>query len=79
MALWNDLGYSLSIPANAVYSTGWQEAKPDIWGYERKLITRSDPEFYAPDNVVRSTGGIPEINVHDPQYGFSRSEYTFDV
>jgi hypothetical protein len=77
--MWNDLGYSLSIPANAVYNTGWQFSKPDIWGYERKLITDPRPEWYAPDNVVRTTGGIPEINTHDPKYTFSRAEHTYDV
>ena len=43
MALWDDVGYSLDIPWNSVYTAGWQFAKPShadgvVWGYERKMI-----------------------------------------
>ena len=81
--VFNDLGYSLDIPWNAVYNTGWQFAKPHhaggtMWGYERTMITRPDPEFYAPDGIVRSNI-IPEINIHDPIYHFDRSKYTYKI
>jgi len=83
MALWDDVGYSLDIPWNSVYSAGWQFAKPShadgvVWGYERKMITRPDPEYYAADGMIRSNI-IPEINIHDPIYSFDRSQYTYDI
>ena len=71
---WNDLGYSLDIPSNPVFNTPWQEGRPDIWGYENVMITNSNPEFFAPGNEVRSVGGIPEINLLDPRYQFSRND-----
>ena len=74
-----DIGYSLDIPHNPVYNTGWQFSKPDTWGKEHLLITRPDPEFYAPDNLVRSNGVVPEININDPIYSFNRENYTYDA
>jgi len=81
--LWDDLGYSLDIPWNTVYTAGWQESKPHhadgpVWGYERKMITRSDPEYFAADGIIRSNV-IPEINIHDPRYSFDRRDYTYSV
>ena len=81
--MWTDLGYSLSIPWNAIYSTAWQDAKPGhadgpVWGSERQLITRPDPEFFASDGVIRSNV-LPNINVNDPIYSFDRRKYTFTV
>ena len=80
MKPWNDLGYfPIDIPWNDVYTAGWQESRPDIWGYENKLITSSQPEYFAPDNIVRSTGGLPSIDVSDPIYAFDRRQHTYSV
>ena len=79
MKPWTDLGYSVPIPWNDVYQTGWQESRPDIWGYENKLITSSQPEYFAPSGIVRSTGGLPIINTSDPIYAFDRRQHTYSV
>ena len=80
MKPWNDLGYfPIDIPWNDVYTAGWQESRPDIWGFENKLITSSQPEFFAPGNIVRSTGGLPSIDVSDPIYAFDRLQHTYSV
>jgi len=81
--IWDDLGYSLDIPWNSVYTAGWQESKPShadgpVWGYERTMITRSDPEYFAPGDIIRSNV-IPEINVYNPIYSFDRSQYTYKI
>jgi len=73
-----DFGYSLDIPWNDIVTSGWQESRPDIWGYENKLITRPDPEYYAPDNIIRANI-LPQINVNDPIYSFDRRKYTYSV
>jgi hypothetical protein len=78
-----DLGYSLEIPWNSVYTSGWQTQKPShadgpVWGYERTMITKSDPEYFAAGDVIRSNI-IPEINIHDPRYSFDRSKYTYKI
>ena len=80
MKPWNDLGYfPIDIPWNDVYTAGWQESRPDIWGYENKLITSSQPEYFAPDNIVKSTGGLPSIDINNPIYAFDRSQHTYSV
>ena len=79
----DDLGYSLAIPWNDVYNTGWLNYSDDInppikmWGAENQIVVRDDPEFHAPGDLIRSTGGLPAINLNDPKYEFSREEYTF--
>lgn len=75
----SDLGYSVEIPWNTVYSTGWYTGTPDIWGYENKLtVGIGKPEYYAPDNVLRGRM-IPEVNPADPVYQYDRREHTYSV
>jgi hypothetical protein len=76
----SDLGYSLAIPWNGVYTTGWVEGLPShvdgpVWGTERNLVFRTDPEYYAPGNIIRSNV-IPEIDPSNPIYSFDRTKYT---
>ena len=82
----SDLGYSIAIPWNDVTTAGWFNYSADrvnapikMWGTENKLVMRDDPEFYAPDNLLRSTGNIPTINLNDPIYNFDRKNYTYQV
>lgn len=75
---YTDLGYSLDIPANDVVTAGWISQKPETWGKEGLLITRSDPEYYAPDNLIRSNV-LPSVNIHDKIYSFDRSKYTYKI
>ena len=72
-----DLGYSLPLPWPMVTTVGFWTAGgiPE----EKVLITRDDPEYFAVDNKIRSTGGLPSINPNDPIYKFKRSDYTVRV
>ena len=72
------LGYSLDIPANDIYSTGWQFERPNTWGMEQTLITRPDPEYFAPDGIIRSNV-LPQINPNDPIYEFNRLNHTYNL
>lgn len=74
----SDLGYSLDIPANDITTAGWQYTKPETWGKENVLITKPDPEYFAPENIIR-TNVLPQINPHDPVYQFDRSKYTYKL
>lgn len=77
----NSLGYSLSIPWNDINTSGWANIDPGImkmWGTENKLLVKSDPEYYAPGNLIRSNV-LPNINVNDPIYKFERSAHTYKV
>ena len=81
---YTDLGYSLDIPWNNVYTAGWMDGKPThdtgpVWGTENVLTTSNLPEYYAPDNIVRTTGTVPIINVNDPKYMFDRTKYSYKV
>ena len=84
MKPYTDLGYSIPIPWNDVYSTGWVDGKPthaegeQPWGTENKMIAKPDPEFFAPDGIVRSNV-MPQININDPIYHYSRKENTYRV
>ena len=75
---WADLGYSLEIPWNAVYSSGWQYGGNRFENARDELITRPDPEYYAPGNIIRSNV-LPEINPSSEIYTFDRSKYTHRV
>jgi len=76
--IFTDLGYSLDIPANDIYTAGWIFKKPETWGRENNLITRPDPEYFAPGGIIRSNV-IPHINPNDPVYSFDRSKYTYKL
>jgi len=82
MESFSDLGYALSIPWNDISTTGWanteDQAPMKVWGTENKLLLRDDPEYYAPDDLIRSNV-IPAINTNDPIYMFSRKDYTYSV
>lgn len=71
---YGDLGYSLPLPWPQTTTAGYWNAGtiPEV----KALITRDDPEWFAVDDRVRTTGGLPEINVNDPVYQFQRSDYT---
>ena len=88
---YGDLGYSLDIPWPDVTTVGFmnggnmKESGGLVQNYfptnrlpeQRNLLILSDkPEYFAVNDHVRSTGGIPQIDVNDPIYSFSRSHHT---
>jgi hypothetical protein len=72
-----DIGYSLPIPWPQVTTAGWWQEGPIP--EERALITRSDPEYFALNDLVRTSGGLPEIDTSNPIYKFDRRDYTYAV
>ena len=88
---YGDLGYSIDIPWPDVTTVGFmnggnmKESGGLVQNYfptnrlpeQRNLLILSDkPEYFAVNDHVRSTGGIPQIDVNDPIYSFSRNRYT---
>ena len=72
-----DYGHSFVMPWILPHTVGyWNEGSIPT---EKKLITRDDPEYFATNNIIRSTGGLPVINTNDPVYRFDRNEYTYSV
>ena len=80
---WDDLGYSLDIPVNDIYTVGWMDAKPShedgpVWGEENLMTTSRKPEYFAPWGEIRSNG-LPIINTNDPRYQYSRAAHSYKV
>ena len=72
-----DLGYSLPIPWPLVHTAGyWEHGTIPT---EKKLIFRSDPEYFATNGKIRSNNGLKTINTSDPIYSFQRSDFTVPV
>ena len=71
----NTLGFQFTIPWPQTQTAGFyngQGAIPD----RKELVYRDDPEWFAVQNIVRSTAGVPEVNPYDPVYKFDRERYT---
>ena len=72
-----DYGHSFNLPWVLPHTVGyWNEGTIPT---ERKLITRNDPEYFATNNIIRSTGGVPVFDLKDPAYSFDRADYSFSV
>ena len=72
-----DLGYSLPIPWPLVHTAGyWEHGTIPT---EKKLLFRSDPEYFSTNGRIRSNRGLKTINVSDPIYSFQRSDYSVPV
>ena len=81
MESFSDLGYSLAIPWNDISTNGWANMSSEpmkMWGTENRLLTKPDPEYFAPGDLIRSNI-IPAINPNDPVYQFSRAEHTYTL
>ena len=74
----NTLGFQIPIPWPDPTTMGYYFGENPQYG-RRELVYRSDPEYYARDNVIPSVGGVPRINPYDPIYSFSREKYTARV
>lgn len=72
-----DLGYTLELPWPMVTTAGWWQAGtiPE----EKALILSDQPEWHAVNNTVRINQGLPEINVRDPIYQYSRDSKTIKL
>ena len=72
-----DLGYSLPIPWPLISTAGfWHDGSIPT---DRKLIMRSDPEYFATNDQIRSNSGLPTIDVRNPIFNFDRNEWTIEV
>jgi len=73
------LGFQMNIPwpepvtVGAIYAG--EGAMPD----RREVVTTAFGEYYAVDNTIPSTGGVPLVNVNEPRYRFSRNDYVYHI
>ena len=71
----NTLGFQTTIPWPETQTAGYyngQGAMPD----RKELVYRDDPEWFSVQNIVRSSGGVPNINPYAREYKFNREDYT---
>ena len=74
----NTLGFLNTLPWPEVTTAGYYYGENPVYG-RRTLVYRSDPEYYARENIIPSVGGIPSINPYDRIYKFSREKFTVKV
>ena len=67
-----------TLPWPDVTTAGYYYGEGPQYG-RRELIYRSDPEYFARQNILPSIGGVPRFNPYDPIYKFDRSRYTARV
>ena len=73
------LGFQTRIPwpepvtVGAIYAG--QGARPD----RREITTSAFGEWFAIDNTIPSTGGVPLINVKEPRFQYSRANFVHKV
>ena len=88
-----DLGYSLPLPWPQVTTAGYlnggnsqnmtagtEVVPPTNRLPSQKQLIRSDqPEWFATNNKIKTLGGLPEIDVHNPVYSYQRSDATQNI
>ena len=71
----NHYGFHFQIPHPDISSAGFYFGEGPV-PQRQEIVTRSDPEWFATDNTISSSGGVPKYNIYDPQFAFNRKKYT---
>ena len=67
-----DYGHSFNIPWVMPHTAGfWTEGTIPT---EKKLIMSDVPEYFATNDIIPSTGGLPVIDPSDPIYQYEREQ-----
>ena len=73
------LGFQMAIPwplpvtVGAIYAG--EGAAPD----RREITTSAFGEWFAVNNIIPSTGGVPMINVKEPRFQYSREKFVHRI
>ena len=70
-----DLGFHFSLPWPLPVTAGYYYGEQPPLG-RRELVFSSQPEWFATDNILPSSGGIPLVNPYTAEMQFKRSDYT---
>ena len=70
-----DLGFQFALPWPLPVSAGFYHGENPVWG-RKQQVTASQPEWFATDNIIPSSGGIPLVNPHTAEMKFNRSQFT---
>ena len=70
-----DLGFQWTLPWPQPSSAGYYFGQNPVWG-RRQDVYSSLPEWFATDNIVPSTAGVPIMNPYTAEMKFSREKFT---
>ena len=74
----NTLGFDIQIPWPLPSTAGEYVGEDAIPG-RREMSYGTQGEYFAVDNIIPSTGGIPMVNYYAPWYSYKRSDHVFKV
>ena len=72
------LGFNFDIPWPLPSTAGEYFGEDAIPG-RREMSYGTQGEYFATDNIVPSTGGVPMVNIYAPHYRYKRSDHVFKV
>ena len=70
-----DWGFQWTLPWPLPVTAGPYFGQNPQWG-RRQNVYRSDGEWFATDNIIPSTAGIPLMNPYTEEMRFDREKYT---
>ena len=71
-------GFTFKLPWQTPVTSGWYFGEGPV-PQRSEMVFRSDPEYYAIDNTIPASGGVPAVNLYDKAFQFRRSKYTRKV
>ena len=71
----NTYGFDFTLPWPDLTTAGWYNGQNPV-PQRQELVFRDDPEWFAVQNIVPASGGIPRYNIHSPEFKFNRENYT---
>ena len=69
----NRIPWPQPVTVGAIYSG--QGSLPD----RREMTTSAFGEWFAIDNIIPSSGGVPLINVKEPRFQYSREQFVHRI
>ena len=74
----NTYGFQFTLPWNMPTSAGYYFGEGAVPG-RRELVYRSDPEWFATQGILPSSGNVPLVNPYTQEMNFDRAHYTVRV
>ena len=71
----DNYGFLFKLPHPSIQTAGFYYGENPGYG-RRELVYSDQPEYYAVDNTIPSSGGLPMVNLKNPYYSFKRSSVT---
>ena len=73
------LGFKTNIPWPAPVTVGAIYSGDGALPDRREISTAPFGEYYAVNNIIPSSGGVPLYNIKDPVFTFSRDNFVYRI